>query len=1431
MPTRVQFRRCLAPLLVVALVACIPATADDRSGLAKGAEIAGFEGDVYSALNLQGADAQSFGQFLSSALYGLALADAYVKLGEGDLSGAFDAMKATGEFAIGLSPAGWIYAALKLITAAPPAMIRHMVGWSCGVDIARYQKVRMERLPEDPLKFTTDEFRRWRGIARADFDDVWETVRPYAPTGHYDQAKGQIIRERLEKAGLGNFWSKYTSPLEHSRVRSEPVTPQEVADFVFTRWEAEVVVKVLSEYVPRRVQAAQREMLSTTAAVSARIVRPDGGPIGLAQGSGTIAGLSIKGNAVRYETSLGTLANAQTLRLRLALADGRGRLTVEMPKERIWDKARWSARRDYGYDYVSIDAGEIRVETGVRELKLNLTAPGVEEVRGPGLGASGAAAGDLSLELAPGTHLLRFSGKGPHGEPISRVTKITIAPDTPSTGAVQADLTPRIVVADAGALPAITSAIRANASVLRAGRIGAAEYDFAVGRSIAVAEGTVKQADGSEKSVRALALEEAAKTRDSLRQQVGAGPANELRALMERTRKISDMLPDEMRGSLASADNLAQTVARLFGDTRPRQGDPATAPTAAREWAIEYAGQQRKALEELLRFATGPLEAEVTSIRADAERIAEQYAANWAVQDHADRYAGAAVQSALSDGSLKRWEEIVRAAHEIADGPAPAEIGETIRELQAAREPRTRAVARAEAEHADLISALEGCRTVTLTDAARRAGALKDCPASLDLQRTILEAARIARALKPDDAALHRAAQGREFASQIAGAEAALADAALQEALLQLGAPEIPVAAAEARGVRAAKGALRLAAVASPAHQALAIARDRLGKYHPFITQNRSLLGDSLVDAALLRSITGAEPGAPLPRFRDNWFQGGSLAPAEAFNERVRYDTEPLREYVNQVATLIGAAAVPGEPFARAAGDIIEAIQAEQGEYRALQDGIAQTIAPYAQATRSPAGGDKALSAQLERCEQLSREMRQALWNLANGGLAPLHIVRMTEDSERAIADAHAGFGDIIRAYYARISANYETRARAIAALSDRLEGAWRSREQVEKYLFADALEEELTRIADMGAHNTGSPDLHWANQGTGASRSEASLIELVREADAHRDVALRNMLAAMDACRAAYREAFSFKARFSRRPPGVQVRPAEVTRQPALLRLRKAIATNPVDSLIAWSPDGQRLAWGVMIASIKSADLKGGPVVDFPQPEGWFGGSGTRPAFTPNGLLVVHEGPWGGGQTITSRMGAETATRIADRTAQIVTRLPDGSQMHVVTQLNATQAGVTGFSGLHVAPDGRIFLACHWADGVPGCAWLDPDTGELSRISLPGSAVSAELSADGQWIAYTEEATKKLFIAPAEGGSATDLGVIARDPTISPAGNWIAYCYGNEVRCIGRSGGAPFMLFATEGVSNLSWSPQGDAIAFRKFAEGDVGLWVAELR
>ncbi|MDI9586022.1 MAG: hypothetical protein QM473_17515, partial [Acidobacteriota bacterium] len=144
-----------------------------------GVDIAGFEGDVYSALNLSGEQAQQFGRFFSSALYGLSVGDAYVQYSEGDGAGAIGTLsKATAEFAVGLSPWGAAYAGLKLITWAPPAYVDCLIEFNTGKGFEVYRDLRTRPagpwgLPAEPVDFDSARYQSWRGNAAPAFEQVW----------------------------------------------------------------------------------------------------------------------------------------------------------------------------------------------------------------------------------------------------------------------------------------------------------------------------------------------------------------------------------------------------------------------------------------------------------------------------------------------------------------------------------------------------------------------------------------------------------------------------------------------------------------------------------------------------------------------------------------------------------------------------------------------------------------------------------------------------------------------------------------------------------------------------------------------------------------------------------------------------------------------------------------------------------------------------------------------------------------------------------------------------------------------------------------------------------------------------------------------------------------------------------------------------------
>ena len=190
-PTRpVYSRRGVPPRVLVCACAMVAALALCPGSFAQtghpnawqtGVDIAGFEGDMYSALNLSGEQAQQFGRFFSSALYGLSVGDAYVQYSQGDSAGAIGTLsKATAEFAVGLSPWGAAYAGLKLITWAPPAYVDCLVEFNTGKGFEAYRNLRTHPaspwgLPAEPLDFDSEHYRNWR--------DHSVHARPLRPPG------------------------------------------------------------------------------------------------------------------------------------------------------------------------------------------------------------------------------------------------------------------------------------------------------------------------------------------------------------------------------------------------------------------------------------------------------------------------------------------------------------------------------------------------------------------------------------------------------------------------------------------------------------------------------------------------------------------------------------------------------------------------------------------------------------------------------------------------------------------------------------------------------------------------------------------------------------------------------------------------------------------------------------------------------------------------------------------------------------------------------------------------------------------------------------------------------------------------------------------------------------------------------------------------
>jgi len=1425
----------LLPLIVLATLAvAAPVCAQHPNAFKTGVEIAGFEGDVYSALNLQGQEAQQFGRFFSSALYGLAVGDAYVQMSDGDTAGAISTItSATRDFTIGLTPWGAPYAALKLVSAAPPAIMKSLMNWKVGNDFAAYQRVRTEpkhRLPEDPLEFTSDRFKAWRSQARADFEQVWVNVRPYGAFNHYEMAKAEIIKQRLSKFG---YWDSWFSS-DYKAVKKQKVTDKEVADWTFARWEATVVAGVLTTYVPKRIEAAQRKLRNTTVRIVLRLTGLDGAPADIekleATSGGPFEDTKFKGNVVTLSALLGDLSKQSPsgrIRLNVALKNLPRPVPVDVPMSLVMDRRRWKQGKEFGESYIRADVGTIKIKTGPREAKVQTNTGATQKLRGSvgsvSIPEADLLRGQIELKLDPGLYVGRLGGIGADGETISRPVFLKVPLASQGQPAVASvDLSPKIEVAKDGSLGAIRSALRANAAKLEACEIGPDEYGRATGLSIMKAEGTVKLG-GVEKAVSTVVREELAKTNEQLTQKGQTNIGQRARALTQRIDTLRERLPEDYRNALSSAAGLRSETANIVQSAHCWGRQFPYGPTAAQEIALEWAKEKREEASELLNAATSVLAPEVRSIQREVPALLDEYMRQWALVEFADRPAAQAISALSSDPRMRYWVEVVELAEELQQEGPVQQIDAVIGSIESAMAAREADVARVKSEHDKLVSALDSYRTVTLTDAARIASVIGACERLQGARDGVMQADGQRRLLEdPEKKGVHATAAIR-FAELIRGAEATFALPEVQKALADLGAPAAKTGTAAPVAARVAAQAYRLAAPETRLQRALVMGSELRTVYNNFVRANRSLLSDGLITRAMLLGDS-----SDVQRPNPNWFSGGLSASNDKLRAAVLYDVDKLVAVERDTGAKAGNAQIRGAELATAAAELIRAVKDDEQNRQALNGELSALLSPYVKAARGTGGSDAQLCSSLTQCPEARSQFTMAWGRAQQDGRAPFHIEKLSEDTKAQLADADAAFAGKALEYHRRVAANIDLRTRRVKELEGEITAAWEHAAAIGKFLFEADLEKALQAAADLGEYSTGSKDLYWPMQ---YARIPAPGVPQANDkGNDLRTKAMAALVDAQEATRKAYKAVFSNRRRLASQVPGLGTKRGDFRSMPTAGPRRKLGDMNPAIAKIAWSPDATWIAWNTMPASTSMIPSSGGETVALERGQTWFGGSGTQPAFSPNRLLLVQEGPWSGGRDVKETLQGVTREYTTDRVAEIVFRRADGTGLQTLLKLNATKAGINGITRLQVAPDGRLFIG-YTSEGDSGYAWIDPDTGAVDKVPVAGGTMDPDLAANGKLVVYTQKGTKKLKVRDAAGGGERDLGVIARDPAISPDGQWIAYCFGDEVRVISASGGKPGKLFSWSGVSLLSWSPLGNALAYRRFGEGEVGIWITSLK
>lgn len=152
-----------------------------------------------------------------------------------------------------------------------------------------------------------------------------------------------------------------------------------------------------------------------------------------------------------------------------------------------------------------------------------------------------------------------------------------------------------------------------------------------------------------------------------------------------------------------------------------------------------------------------------------------------------------------------------------------------------------------------------------------------------------------------------------------------------------------------------------------------------------------------------------------------------------------------------------------------------------------------------------------------------------------------------------------------------------------------------------------------------------------------------------------------------------------------------------------------------------------------------------------------------------------------------------------------------------------------------------RLRLACLAALVAAAPLAAQPRIPTVDDLLSLASVGSAQLSPDGQWVAYLHTTTDfardafvaQLWVVPAAGGEARQLTRDPRgvsQPQWSPDGRWLTFVASREddasqLYALSMAGGEPRRLTAAPGgVTGYAWSPRGTHLAFTS-ASADTAL------
>ncbi|HEY3367978.1 MAG TPA: copper amine oxidase N-terminal domain-containing protein [Symbiobacteriaceae bacterium] len=254
----------LTTLILLTVPSAPPARADNTRAFTVGAQVMSTASDILSAIDPSEETLKRFGTGLGSAVLGISIGEAISDVYNGDITKGLETFSwAVGETVVGLTTMGPFYALGKLVTSGSGWAMEKFYAYMTDDSYTQYKKLRTDTLApliENPKR---DQFVNWAKSGRGTFDGFWSTLwaDKFARDRFIDQYRDEYRSkfswtERTVGFRLFSVGTKRAQ--DYFKVMNEVPDQATLKDFVFRRWEAQVVTEGLQE-AAGKIQSLQNE--------------------------------------------------------------------------------------------------------------------------------------------------------------------------------------------------------------------------------------------------------------------------------------------------------------------------------------------------------------------------------------------------------------------------------------------------------------------------------------------------------------------------------------------------------------------------------------------------------------------------------------------------------------------------------------------------------------------------------------------------------------------------------------------------------------------------------------------------------------------------------------------------------------------------------------------------------------------------------------------------------------------------------------------------------------------------------------------------------------------------------------------------------------------------------------------------------------------